>query len=89
MRKIEEYINMLSLAGKSFVVYQYNRNSEEQEIFRFDKEKVYEDRCCLNCKDCNSRKETDEEILKRVKNMGKSKVHKFGIFTLHTFLHYL
>lgn len=74
VRKIEEYIKQLSFAGKSFVIYQYNRNSaeEEKEIFRYDGEKVYEDKCCLDCKNCQNRKETDEEILERVIKKEKS-----------------
>ncbi len=35
VRKIEEYIKLLSFSGQSFVVYQYDRNSEEKEVFRY------------------------------------------------------
>lgn len=68
VKTIEKYIRLLSLSGKSFVVYHYDRKTGiEEEVYRYNGDKIYEDRCCLNCKDCEQRKETDEEILERVK----------------------
>ena len=74
VKSIEKYIEMLSFAGKSFVVYQYDRkskNDEAEEVFRYSAEKVYENKCALDCKECPNRKESDEEIIERVKNYGK------------------
>lgn len=69
VKSIEKYINLLSFSGKAFVIYQYDRNTENEnirEVFRYNGEKVYEDKCSINCVDCPNRKETDEEIIERV-----------------------
>ena len=74
VRTIERYIQLLYFSGKAFVVYQYNRKSELEdvyEVFRFNGEKIYEDKCCLNCKDCKNRQESEEEILERIKQSVK------------------
>lgn len=74
VKNIERYIDMLSFAGKSFVVYQYDRKSETdeaEEVFRYSGEKVFENKCALDCKDCPNRKESDDEIIERVKKVWK------------------
>ncbi|MBO5005681.1 MAG: hypothetical protein J6D03_10800 [Clostridia bacterium] len=68
-RSIEKYIRELKKINKNFVIYNYNRDTQrEEEIIRFCGEKIYENKQCLNCKECNNRKETENEIIERVKN---------------------
>lgn len=42
VKSIDKYIHLLSFVGKSFVVYQYNRKSnieDVEEVFRYNGEK--------------------------------------------------
>lgn len=79
VKAIEKYINLLTFSGKAFVVYQYNKNSDDEnmeEIFRYTGEKTEESKCCLECKDCQNRKESEDEIIERVKKNGKENREK-------------
>ena len=73
-RSLEKYINLLSLSGKAFVIYEYNKKvpEETKQIFRFSGEKVYETRCSLDCEKCSNKKESEEEIIERVINNAKN-----------------
>lgn len=67
-RSLEKYIKKLQKLNISFVIYDYDREKQrEEEIIRFHGKAVFEDKQCLNCKECNSRKESDLEIIERVK----------------------
>lgn len=76
VKSIEKYINLLSFSGTSFVVYQYERNKSIDnitEVFRFNGKNVYENKCALDCENCKNRKETDQEIIERIKQNGTAK----------------
>lgn len=69
IRSVEKYIKELKKLNKSFVIYNYDKeNQQEDEIIRFQSENVFENRNCLECKNCNNKKETEAEIIERVRN---------------------
>ena len=71
-RSIERYIRELKNLNKSFVIYNYDKDlQKEDEIIRFQSEDIFEDKKCLQCENCNNKKETVEEIIERVKNSAK------------------
>lgn len=71
VKSLEKYILRLKETKKSFVIYTYDRDSElEEEIFRYTGEMVKEDRNCIDCIKCSNRKETEDEIIERVKKIG-------------------
>lgn len=71
VKSLEKYIVKLKETNKSFVIYTYNKDSEiEEEIFRFKGDMVKEARTCIDCAKCSNRKETEDEIIERVKKIG-------------------
>lgn len=71
VKNVEKYIKLLSEKGKSFKIFIKNDNDEMEEIYRFIGDSIYEDRECLDCGKCENRKETEEDIIERIKNFGK------------------
>ena len=68
IKSIEKYIHKLKELDKSFVIYDYDKDSmHEEEIIRFKGQDVFESKQCLNCKDCVNKKETDDEVIERLK----------------------
>lgn len=75
IRSIEKYISKLKRLNKSFVIYDYNKyKQKEEEIVRFQGEKTFENRNCLECEKCKNRKETEAEIIERVKKNAEIKL---------------
>lgn len=71
VKSLEKYIIKLKETKKSFVIYIYDKSSEaEEEIFRYTGEKIEEQRNCIDCIQCSKRKETEDEIIERVKKIG-------------------
>lgn len=71
VKSLEKYIRKLKETKKSFVIYTYDRISGiEEEIFRYTGEMIKEHRTCIDCMECSSRKETEDEIIERVKKIG-------------------
>ena len=73
-RSIEKYIKKLQDTNKSFVIYNYDRTkNQEEEIIRIKAEPIYESKTCMNCKECNNKQETTDEIIERVKQNARIK----------------
>lgn len=67
-RSLEKYLKMLLETKKSFVIYDYDRaRNQEEEIIRVTKEPIFELKECMDCKGCNNKQETTDEIIERVK----------------------
>ena len=71
VKNVEKYIKLLSEKGKSFKIFIKNDKDEMEEIYRFIGDSIYDDRECLECVKCENRKETEEDIIERIKNFGK------------------
>ena len=71
VKNVEKYIKLLSEKGKSFKIFIKNDKDEMEEIYRFIGDSIYEDKQCLECGKCENRKETEEDIIERIKNFGK------------------
>jgi len=70
-KSLEKYIEKIKATKKSFVIYIYNKEKEEEEkIFEYTGEPVTETRKCNNCNNCKRRTESEEEIIERVKKLG-------------------
>ena len=74
VKNVEKY---QILAGesikKSFILYVKNEKDELEEIYRYKGKNTEETKSCLECTSCANRKEQEEDILERVRNLGKAK----------------
>ncbi len=73
VKNVERYIAKLEKLGYSFILYVKNEKDELEEIYRYKGKDTKETRNCLECKNCENRKEQEEDILERVRNLGKAK----------------
>lgn len=72
VKSSEKYIKVLEEKNFSFGLYVIDKATEKPEsIYQHDGNKIEEVRTSLNCKDCMSKKETDEDVLERLRNSGK------------------
>lgn len=72
VKSVEKYIQKLEDIEISFSLYIRSETDELEEIYHFQGKQVEETRNCLNCQECHQRIENEEEILERVKNLGKT-----------------
>ena len=70
VKNVEKYIAKLDY---SFILYVKNEKDELEEIYRYKGKNTKETKNCLECTSCASRKEQEEDILERVRNLGKAK----------------
>lgn len=73
VKNVEKYINKLEDVGNSFIIYVKNEKEELEKIYEFKGKELEETRNCLDCTKCGNRKEQEEDILERVRNLGKAK----------------
>lgn len=73
VKNVEKYIEKLEEIGYSFILYVKNEKQELEEIYRYKGNPTEETRTCKECLNCENKKEQDEDILERVKNLGKAK----------------
>ena len=73
VKNVEKYIEKLEKLGYSFILYVKNEKDELEEIYRYKGKNTEETRNCLKCVDCENKKEQEEDILERVKKLGKAK----------------
>lgn len=72
VRNVEKYIRLLTEKEVSFVIYlKGSQNDKVEELYRYDGKNVDEFRTCLNCRECLNIPEGEEEILERVRKLGK------------------
>ncbi len=73
VKNVEKYIQKLEEIGYSFILYVKNEKDELEEIYKFKGKNIEETRKCLECTNCENKKEQEEDILERVRKLGKSK----------------
>lgn len=73
VKNIEKYIEKLEELGYSFILYVKDEKDELEEIYRHKGKNNEETKNCLECTSCANRKEQEEDILERVRNLGKAK----------------
>ena len=73
VKNVEKYIEKLEKLGYSFILYVKNEKDELEEIYRYKGKNTEETKSCLECTSCANRKEQEEDILERVRNLGKAK----------------
>ena len=70
-KSLEKYIEKIKDTKKSFIIYIYNKETQEEEkIYQYTNEPVIETKKCNDCTKCNRRTETEDEIIERVKKLG-------------------
>lgn len=70
-KALERYITNLEKSNKSFIIYTYDKELEQEEqIYKYNGEEVKEKRVCKDCDNCIYKKETEQEIIERVKKLG-------------------
>ena len=68
----EKYIKTLQEKDLSFAFYVINPNTERpEEIYRHVGKICDETRCSLNCAECPNRRDTEDDILERLRGLGK------------------
>ncbi len=73
VKNVEQYIEKLEKIGYSFMLYVKNEKNNLEEIYRYKGKNVEEEKKCLGCSKCENRKETEKDILERVKKLGMTK----------------
>ena len=73
VKNVEKYITKLEELGYSFILYVKNEKDELEEIYRYKGKNTEETKNCLECTSCTNRKEQEEDILERVRKLGKVK----------------
>lgn len=71
VKNVENYIKKLENAGYSFKLYIKNEKNELEEIYGFNGKNVEEIKNCEDCLKCDNKKESEADILQRIKNLGK------------------
>ena len=75
VKNVEEYIKKLEEIGYSFKLF-VKDNNDLEEIYNFNGKDTDENAKCLECSKCGNRKESEEDIIERVKKMRKYKSDK-------------
>ncbi len=71
VKSVEKYITIMKEKEMSFTIYIINKETNEpEEIFKNVGKKIEESRKCLECSKCNQKKETEDEILDRLKKLN-------------------
>lgn len=73
VKNVEKYIEKLEKLGYSFILYVKNEKEELEEIYKYNGKETKETKNCLECTNCENRKEQEEDILERVRKLGKAK----------------
>lgn len=55
------------------MLYVKNEKNNLEEIYRYKGKNVEEIENCLGCSKCENRKETEKDILERIKKLGMTK----------------
>ena len=71
VKNVENYIIKLETAGYSFKLYIKNEKNELEEIYNFNGKNVEESKNCVDCSKCGNKKESEADILQRIKSLGK------------------
>lgn len=71
VKNVENYITKLKNAGYSFKLYIKNEKNELEEIYNFNGKNVEENKNCVDCSKCDNKKESEADILQRIKSLGK------------------
>ncbi len=70
-KSLEKYIEKIKETQKSFIIYTYNKETQKEEkIYQYTNEPVTETKTCNDCNKCSRKKETEDEIIERVKKLG-------------------
>jgi len=70
IKNVEKYIQLLTETGKSFALYVFQGDDVER-IYYSKGEAIEEERTCLDCTKCSNKTETENDIIERVKSLGK------------------
>lgn len=71
VKSVEKYITVMKEKEMSFAIYIINKETNEPEqIFKNIGKNTEESRQCLDCSNCNQKKETEDEILDRLKKLN-------------------
>lgn len=73
VKNVEKYIKKMESIGNSFALYVKDEKENLEQIYNFEGTKTKETKECKNCKECLNKKEDEEDILERVKILGKNK----------------
>ncbi len=72
VKSSEKYIKILQEKNLSFGLYVIDKKDEKiEEIYTYEGNNIEEKRTCLNCEECMQKKDTDEDIIERLRNFGK------------------
>jgi len=72
VKSSEKYIKILQEKNLSFGLYVIDKKDEKiEEIYTYEGSNIEEERTCLNCEECMQKKDTDEDIIERLRNFGK------------------
>ncbi len=72
VKSSEKYIKILQEKNLSFGLYVIDKKDEKiEEIYTYEGSNIEEERMCLNCEECMQKKDTDEDIIERLRNFGK------------------
>lgn len=72
VKSSEKYIKILENENLSFRLFIMDKVTEKlEEIYQYEGDKIEEICSSLNCKECLHRKETDEDVLERLRSCGK------------------
>lgn len=76
VKNAEEYIKKLENIGYSFKLYIKNGKNELEEIYSYTGKNTTEIKECIDCTKCENKKDSEKEILARIKELGKTKQNK-------------
>ncbi|MBP3597397.1 MAG: hypothetical protein J6J60_08395 [Clostridia bacterium] len=70
VKNVDNYIKKLQDKEISFMLYTIDKATNNIDLIYENKAKdMIEERQCLDCKNCKQKKESDDEILERLKNI--------------------
>ena len=71
VKSVEKYISKLEEKKKSFVIYTYDKEKEQtEELYKYTNENIEESEICIDCSKCDNKKESEQDILERVRKLG-------------------
>ena len=71
VKSVEKYISKLEEKKKSFVIYTYDKEKEQtEELYKYTNENIEESEFCIDCSKCENKKESEQDILERVRKLG-------------------
>lgn len=71
VKSVEKYITIMKEKEMSFAIYIINKETNKpEEIFKNVGKNIEEIRTCLDCNNCKQKKETEDEILDRLKKLN-------------------